>query len=313
MVEAENVAVVIQPSDIPPKKTDPGVFTLPISIRDVQIEHTMCDLGASINIMPYPIYQKLGEAKLVKTSMMIQLADGSCIHPEGILEDEIVKVNKFRYPTDFFVMKMTDPGAEESTGVLLGRSFLSTTSTVIDVRHGTMNLGFNGEQITFDIDKAVRKPQDSESIQSVDTIRPWEQKYLGNELFKKLTTDSIEDEQLKKEATEWFDTTMTGEMDNQAIELAIMDFCKPPRPAELKEITQPARIEKPPDQAAPLRRMLKESPAPTRKLLSLPASPVTLKSMSNQMYQEPVKLNLQGQGGQLMKELRLGQEGSSGK
>ncbi|XP_042016139.1 uncharacterized protein LOC121764141 [Salvia splendens] len=253
MVEAESVAVVIQPSDLPPKKTDPGVFTLPISIRNIRIEHAMCDLGASINIMPYSIYEKLGETKLVKTGMMIQLADGSCIHLEGILEDEIVKVNKFKYPADFFVMKMTEPGAEESTGVLLGR--------------------------------AVRKPQDNESKQSVDTITPWEQGYLGNELFKRPPTDSIEDEQLKKEAVEWFDATMTGEMDDQAIERAIMDFYKPPRPAE---ITQPARVEKPPDQADPLRGMLKENPSPTRQLLSIPTSPVTLKSLSNQTYQKPV-------------------------
>ncbi|XP_042016138.1 uncharacterized protein LOC121764138 [Salvia splendens] len=193
MVEVENKAVVIQPSDLPPKKTDLGVFTLLISIRDVQMEHAMCDLGASINIMSYSIYERLEEAKLVKTDMVIQLADGSCIHPEGVLKDEVVKVNKFIYPADFFIIKMTKPGAEESTRVLLGRPFLSTAIAIIDVRHRTMNLGFKGEQLTFDIDKVVRKPQDSESMQSVDTIRPSEQKCLEKELFEKPPVDSTED------------------------------------------------------------------------------------------------------------------------
>ncbi|XP_042057823.1 uncharacterized protein LOC121802234 [Salvia splendens] len=174
----ENVSAIIQRRDLPSKKNDPRMFTLPISIGDIQVEHAMCDLGASINVMTYSIYRKLGAAaKLVDTDIMIQLADRSCIHPEGILEDVIFKVNNFLYPADFFVIKMTKPATKESSGVLLGRSFLSTASAVIDVRQGTMKLSFNGEQLTFEIDKAVRKPQDNESIQTVDAISPRKQKY----------------------------------------------------------------------------------------------------------------------------------------
>ncbi|XP_042003835.1 uncharacterized protein LOC121752813 [Salvia splendens] len=91
MIADETVSTVIQRNDLPSKKTDPGMFTLPISIGDVQVENAMCDLGASINVLPYSIYQRLGKAKLVDTDLMIQLADRSCIHLEGILEDVIVK------------------------------------------------------------------------------------------------------------------------------------------------------------------------------------------------------------------------------
>ncbi|XP_042016295.1 uncharacterized protein LOC121764321 [Salvia splendens] len=222
MGETENVTGVIQSSDLPPKEADPGVFTLPISIRNVQMAQAMCDLGASINIMPYSIYEKLEDAKLVKTDMEIQLADVSCIYPEGVLEDELVKVNKFMYPTDFFFIKTTEPGAEESVGILLGRPFLSTASTVIDVRQGTMKLSFNGEQLTFEVDKAVRKPQDSESIQTVDAISPRKQKYPEKKSFKEPPSGSTKGEQLKREAAEWFDTAMTGEMDDQAIRREII-------------------------------------------------------------------------------------------
>ncbi|XP_042067327.1 uncharacterized protein LOC121810636 [Salvia splendens] len=195
MGKTENVTGVIQPSDLPPKKADPGAFTLPISIRDVLMEQAMCDLGASINVMPYSMYEKLGEAKLVETDMEIQLADGSCSYPEGILENEIVKVNKFVYLADFFVIKMTEPGAEESVGIRLGRPFLSTTSAVIDVRHGTMNLEFNGERLTVDINEASRKPRDSGSIQSVDTARPLEQTSLSHP-FIPLIMKSLRGKQL---------------------------------------------------------------------------------------------------------------------
>ncbi|XP_042056237.1 uncharacterized protein LOC121800800 [Salvia splendens] len=183
IITEENVSAVIQRSDLPSKKTDPGMFMLPISIGDIQVEHAMCDLGESINVLPYAIYKKLGEAKLVDTDIMIQLADRSCIHPERILEDVIVKVNNFLYPADFFVIKMTEPAAKESSGVLLGRPFLSTTSTIIDVRNGTISLDFNGEQFMFDIDEAMKRPADSENVYSEDVTEPLMQEYLEEEFL----------------------------------------------------------------------------------------------------------------------------------
>ncbi|XP_042056323.1 uncharacterized protein LOC121800899 [Salvia splendens] len=185
MIADETVSVMIQRNDLPSKKTDPGMFTLPISIRDVQVEHTMCDLGASINVLPYYIYQRLGKAKLVDTDIMIQLADRSCIHLEGILEDVIVKVNNFLYPTDFFVIKMTEPATKESSGVLLGRPFLSTASTIIDVRNGTISLDFKGEQYTFNIDEAMKRPADGENVYSIDGTEPLVHEYLEEEFLKR--------------------------------------------------------------------------------------------------------------------------------
>ncbi|XP_042027311.1 uncharacterized protein LOC121774514 [Salvia splendens] len=193
LITDENVFVVIQRSDLSSKKTDPGMFTLLISIGDIQVEHAMCDLGASINVLSYSIYRKLGVTKHVDTDIMIQLADRSCIHPEGILEDVIVKVNNFLYPTDFFVIKMTEPAAKESSGVLLGRPFLSTTSTIIDVRNGTIRLDFKGEQYTFNIAEAMKKPADGENVYSIDVTEPLVQEYLEEEFLKTQFTDSAVD------------------------------------------------------------------------------------------------------------------------
>ncbi|XP_042061464.1 uncharacterized protein LOC121805579 [Salvia splendens] len=162
MIIEENVSAVIQRSDPPSKKTEPVMFTLPISIGDIFKWSTQC----------------LGEAKLVDTDIMIQLADTSCIHPEGILEDVIVKVNDFLYLAVFCIIKMTEPAAKESSGVLLGRPFLSTASTIIDVRNGTISLDFNGEQFTFNIDEAMKSPSDSENVYSVDVTEPLVQEYL---------------------------------------------------------------------------------------------------------------------------------------
>ena len=64
----------------------------------------MCDLGASINVMPYEIYNRLRGAKLTNTRVLIQLADRSCINLEGVLENVLVKVHDFCYPADFYVI-----------------------------------------------------------------------------------------------------------------------------------------------------------------------------------------------------------------
>ncbi|XP_042027151.1 uncharacterized protein LOC121774323 [Salvia splendens] len=179
------------------------MFTLLISIGDIQVEHAMCDLGGSINVLPYSIYKKLGEAKLVDTDIMIQLADRSCIHPEGILEDVLVKVNNFLYPADFFVIKMTEQSSRESSGVFLGRPFLSTASTIIDVRNGTISLDFNGEQFTFNIGEAIKRPADSENMYSVDVTEPLVQEYLEEEFLQRQFTESAADENVEREVAKW--------------------------------------------------------------------------------------------------------------
>ncbi|KAL1541279.1 hypothetical protein AAHA92_25522 [Salvia divinorum] len=71
IVIGESVSAVIQQKRLPSKRTDPGMFTLPIKIGDVRIEHAMCDLGASINVLPYSVYQKLVGARLMKTKVVI--------------------------------------------------------------------------------------------------------------------------------------------------------------------------------------------------------------------------------------------------
>lgn len=84
----------------------------------------MCDLGASINVMPLSIYNRLIGVEMSETKVVIQLADRSCICPKGVLENVIVKVHEFQYPADFYFIRMNDMMSRESNGVLLGRPFL---------------------------------------------------------------------------------------------------------------------------------------------------------------------------------------------
>ena len=127
---------------------------------------------------------------MVATKVVIQLADRTCICPEGVLENVIVKVHDFLYPADFYVIKMNDNESAESSGVLLGRPFLRTAKTIIDVFDGTICLDYNGEKYTFSIDEGMKRPLDVENIYAIDIINPLVQEYLETELIQEQIDNS---------------------------------------------------------------------------------------------------------------------------
>ncbi|XP_012440188.1 uncharacterized protein LOC105765555 [Gossypium raimondii] len=173
---SENVSVVLQ-RKMPTKYKDRGMFVISYKIGHLGIKKAMCDLGASINVMPYSIYESLNAGFLTKIGVIIQLADRSVVHLEGVLEDVLVKVNELIFPADFYVIKMEEDSILGSLDLLLGRPFLSTTSTKIDVRSGTLTMEFDGEIVKFNIYDAISHPSEILSIkQSENVKKPVEQR-----------------------------------------------------------------------------------------------------------------------------------------
>ncbi|XP_062075840.1 uncharacterized protein LOC133779964 [Humulus lupulus] len=115
---------------LPQKLRDPGIFTTPCTISNFECKHTLCDLRANINLLSLLIYRRLGLGEAKPTIVTLQLADRSVGHPRGIIEDVLVKIDKFIFPTDFIVLDM-----EEDTNVtiILGRPFLATRQALIDL------------------------------------------------------------------------------------------------------------------------------------------------------------------------------------
>ena len=83
-----------------PKLKDPGSFSIPCMIGDVKFSNALCDLGASVNLMPYSLFVKLGIGEMKNTTISLQLADRSIVYPRGIVEDILIKVEHFIYPID---------------------------------------------------------------------------------------------------------------------------------------------------------------------------------------------------------------------
>ena len=125
------------------KYKDLGSPTISINIRGICIDKALLDLGASVNLLPYLVYKQLGLGELKPTNITLSLADRSVKILKGIVEDVLVKVDKFYYPVDFVVLD-TEPVAEgiNQVPIILGRPFLATSNAIINCRNGFMQLTF---------------------------------------------------------------------------------------------------------------------------------------------------------------------------
>nr|XP_027062678.1 uncharacterized protein LOC113689040 [Coffea arabica] len=132
IIVGENVSAVLQ-RKLPPKCGDPGMFTIPCRIGNTVIRRAMLDLGASINFMPKSIYASLKLGPLKETGIIIHLADRTNAYPDGLVEDVLVKVNDLVFSADFYVLDMDDDHSSYPSPLLLGRPFMSTAQTKIDV------------------------------------------------------------------------------------------------------------------------------------------------------------------------------------
>ena len=99
----EQANSIIQTTKVP-KYKDPGCMTISIVIGATWIEHALLDLGASVNLLPYSMYKQLGLGELKLTNVTLQLADRSTRVPRGMVEDVLIQVDKFYFPTDFIVL-----------------------------------------------------------------------------------------------------------------------------------------------------------------------------------------------------------------
>ncbi|XP_073138995.1 uncharacterized protein [Henckelia pumila] len=151
----EQVSAVIQ-RKIPTKCKDPGMFSIRCKIGDIQLDTAMLDLGALINVMPYSVYASLKLGPLNETTIFVQMADKSTIFPRGVIEDVLVQVGKLIFPTDFYVLDMKNN--DLNNPILLGRPFLKTSKSIIDVNNGTLTMEFDGKIIEFNIFDSLKTP-----------------------------------------------------------------------------------------------------------------------------------------------------------
>ncbi|XP_070011313.1 uncharacterized protein [Nicotiana sylvestris] len=124
-----------------PKLEDPGAFTIPCTIGSADFAKALCDLGPSINLMPYSVFKTLGIGKPRPTSMRLQMADRS-----------------MKRPLDYEVP------------IILGRPFLATRKALVDVEAGELTFRVGDEKVVFHVCKSMKQPNSTEVCSFVDLV-----------------------------------------------------------------------------------------------------------------------------------------------
>ena len=190
-----------------PKLKDLGSFIIPCAIGNSMSEKDLCDLGGSINLMSWLIFKKLKLGEARPTTVTLYLADRCLTRPCSIIEDVLVKVDKFIFPADFIILDMEE---DKEVPIILGRPFLATGRALIDVQKGELILRVQEEEVTFSVFNAIKHLHDNDSCFSVDVIEAIVSNQLGpsEPLETSLTHEdpfSCEDD-LVREYVQWMDS-----------------------------------------------------------------------------------------------------------
>jgi hypothetical protein len=152
------------------KYKDPGCPTISCFIGEHKIEKALLDLGASVNLLPYSVFQSLNLGELKPTSVTLLLAHKYVKVPRGIVEDVLVQVYKFIYFMDFIILDTQPVEACNLIPVILGRPFLATFNALINCRNGLIKLSFGNMTLKMNIFNIYKQPGDDNDLQEVDFI-----------------------------------------------------------------------------------------------------------------------------------------------
>ncbi|KAJ9565113.1 hypothetical protein OSB04_001079 [Centaurea solstitialis] len=131
------------------------------------IGKALCDLGASINLMPLSVFNSLSIGDVRPTSVTILLADKTIAYPKGKIEDILVQVDKFIFPADFIIL---DFEADKDIPILLGRPFLATARILIDVQKRELTMRLLDQEITFNMFNSMKYPSGMEDCCELNDI-----------------------------------------------------------------------------------------------------------------------------------------------
>ncbi|KAL5568453.1 hypothetical protein UlMin_025028 [Ulmus minor] len=198
---------------LPPKLKDPGSFAIPCSIGNRYFGKALCDLGATR-----------------PTTVSLQLADRSIAHPEGKIEDVLVKVDKFIFPVDFIVL---DYDADLEVPIILGRPFLATGRTLIDVKKGELTMRVQDENVTFNVFQSMKFPSDMEECSVISLTDSLVAEKLERCCEDSLQSTMLDDSNLEDEIEEewaWIETKQgvgKQKMQFESLDMSAREFKLP--------------------------------------------------------------------------------------
>ncbi|GJZ11727.1 DNA-directed DNA polymerase [Tanacetum coccineum] len=168
---------------LPSKEKDTWSFIIPCEIIQFHINNALADLGVSISLMPYTMYKKLGLGEPKATRISLELAVRSIQYPREIIENVLIKVDKFILLIDFVILDMPE---DSRVHIILGRPFLAIARAMIDVFNKKITLRAGDNEVIFDVDQSIKRPptEDNEyyGIDDLDdTINAEAQELMEND------------------------------------------------------------------------------------------------------------------------------------
>jgi len=218
---AKQVSVILQNNNAL-KYKDLGCPIISCFIGEHKIEKALLDLEASVNLLPYSVFQSLNLCELKLTSVTLLLADRSVKMLREIIKDVLVQVDKFFYPVDFIVLDTQHVEACNSFPVILGRLFLSTSNALINCRNGLMKLSFGNMTLEMNIFNICKQPGDDNDSQEVDVIEELVYDQLESTLSK-IEFGESEDLQMIYSREEITDKKGTENIDEDLLSRVIID------------------------------------------------------------------------------------------
>ena len=118
--------------------------------------------------MPFLVAKKLNLGEITPIALSLQMADRSMASPKGIIEDVLIKVDKFIFPMDFVVLDMEE---DQKVPLILGRQFLATSWALTNVESGELTLRVEDDKVQLSIYKNEKlQKKESEVCMRIEAI-----------------------------------------------------------------------------------------------------------------------------------------------
>ncbi|GKE08154.1 hypothetical protein Tco_1411705 [Tanacetum coccineum] len=162
-------------NQLSPKEQDPWSFTLPCSIGKLTF-NALADLGANISLMPFSMFKRLGIRGLKPINMTIEMADRTQSTPKGIMENILLKIDKFIFLVDLVILDMVE---DFRMPIILGRPLLATAHAKVDIFRKSVSLEVGNQKVIF----KTKNNSDKTLVETVCAIRN-EKSVINDDIMK---------------------------------------------------------------------------------------------------------------------------------
>jgi len=131
------------------KYTDLRNHVVSIQIDDVLVSNVIINLGEAINVMTKQTMDQLGLVHIHPTPTALELQDRSKIKLEGVLDDVVIYLDSWEYPTKFIVLQLKNIVGGHP--LILGRPWLAMANAYIGCHSSDMyiSLGDSKKKVTL--------------------------------------------------------------------------------------------------------------------------------------------------------------------